>query len=99
MGDQTHGRCPRRHGFYKTAAWRRMRAWVLARDCYECQACKRRGLVTKATDVHHIQHLSQRPDLALDPDNLIALCKSCHNAEHPEKLTKQKFENPPELWE
>lgn len=32
--------------FYKSRAWKRVRQDVLERDNYECQECKRRGLVT-----------------------------------------------------
>jgi 5-methylcytosine-specific restriction endonuclease McrA len=34
--------------------------------------------VTVATDVHHIQKLTLRPDLKYDETNLMALDKSCH---------------------
>lgn len=50
--------------------------------------CKKRGLFRKATIVHHIKHLKDRPDLALDENNLISLCGSCHDIVHPEKLKK-----------
>ena len=32
----------------------------------------------KATVVHHIQPVSQRPDLELDKDNLASTCDRCH---------------------
>lgn len=38
--------------------------------------------INRATCVHHIVELEDRPDLALDSDNLIALCDRCHNARH-----------------
>jgi 5-methylcytosine-specific restriction endonuclease McrA len=28
--------------------------------------------------VHHIKPVRLAPDLALDPDNLVTLCRSCH---------------------
>ena len=81
--------------FYGTEAWKRCRAAALRRDGGLCVWCMRRGRVTVdakgrrwpvlATVVHHIQHLEDRPDLALDLDNLVSLCDSCHDEAHPEK--------------
>ncbi|OZQ74694.1 endonuclease [Paenibacillus odorifer] len=33
--------------------------------------------------VHHIKPLSEYPELALVLKNLLSLCNSCHNKEHP----------------
>lgn len=77
--------------FYRTAAWRKVRKMALMRDGGMCCECMRRmldgsgTLVRRATMVHHIIPIEQRPDLALDLDNLESLCDSCHNKEHPEK--------------
>ncbi len=71
--------------FYKTSKWKHKRLAALRRDGYLCQNCKRYGRMTPATTVHHIQHLEDRPDLALDAKNLISLCAACHDKAHPEK--------------
>lgn len=47
-----------------------------------CVRCKERGMIEPATEVHHIQPRHVRPDLAFAPDNLMPLCKACHEAEH-----------------
>ena len=80
--------------FYSWKSWRRLSRRVRDRlDNNECQNCKRLGKVGTADVVHHIKHLRDRPDLALsiwDPDTnerqLITLCRSCHELEHPERL-------------
>ena len=74
--------------FYLTAKWKRKRARILRRDGYQCQDCKRYGRMREATEVHHIKHLEDNPELAYVDDNLVSLCKSCHNARHPEKGRK-----------
>ena len=67
--------------FYKSRVWEDVRQYCLMRDSYLCRKCGR-----PAVDVHHIIHLS--PDnimdksIALNPDNLISLCKDCHFNEH-----------------
>jgi len=64
--------------FYDSAAWRRLREQVL-RDRPSCEDCLSRQRATPATDVHHRIKRSVRPDLALDPANLMALCGPCHS--------------------
>ncbi|OIK13582.1 endonuclease [Bacillus sp. MUM 116] len=76
--------------FYKSAAWLNCRKIVLIRDTYLCQECLRKGKITAANTVHHIKHLEEYPDLALDIDNLETICRPCHNNEHPEKAYTKK---------
>ena len=72
--------------FYKSSAWEKKRLEILERDNYECQVCKEGGGFAPATTVHHLKHLEDRPDLALDNDNLVSVCAACHNREHPERF-------------
>jgi 5-methylcytosine-specific restriction protein A len=87
--------------FYLSAAWLHKRNEILERDNHECQKCKSKGKFSVAECVHHIKHLKDRPDLALADGNLISLCGTCHNEEHPEKLhsndKKPKYVNE-ERW-
>lgn len=65
-----------------TDSWENLRQDVLARDGYECRFC---GM----TDTQHsevngagldVHHIIPREDGGKDEvDNLVALCKSCHN--------------------
>lgn len=91
--------------FYASAGWKRIRAEVLNLDHHECQRCREMGRYTPATTVHHIKHLKDRPDLAYsiydgDDRQLVSLCASCHDHEHPEKLRKNAKAEPltPERW-
>ena len=72
--------------FYKSSAWEKKRLEILERDNYECQVCKEEGGFAPATTVHHLKHLEDRLDLALDDDNLVSVCAACHNREHPERF-------------
>lgn len=86
--------------FYRLQPWQTLRRFVLKRDHYECQDCRRRGLHTRANTVHHIKHVRDDPSDALQSTNTEAICKACHNREHPEKLArfiKRKFTNE-ERW-
>ena len=78
------------YAFYHSQRWLHKRDVILRRDGYRCQNCKRYGRIREAVTVHHIQHLDDRPDLALDPQNLVSLCAACHNAAHPEKAAARR---------
>ena len=55
------------HKFYIWGKWLDKREEVLMMDRRECQRCKEKyKRYTKATTVHHINHLKKRPDLALE---------------------------------
>ena len=70
---------------YDSARWKKKRAKILRRDGYMCRRCRRFGRRVEATEVHHIKHVDEFPELAWDDDNLVSLCHACHNAMHPEK--------------
>lgn len=67
--------------FYNSVEWQRVRSYCLLRDHHECQLCG-----APAEEVHHIVHLKPSniydAKIALNPDNLISLCKDCHFAQH-----------------
>lgn len=96
--------------FYKTKEWLKLKQEVLREQHFECQICKHKGKYTRADTVHHIKFVRIHPQFALSKTyidnkgkekiNLIAICKECHNKEHPEKLKsrcKTKFMND-ERW-
>ncbi|WP_320337738.1 HNH endonuclease [Staphylococcus pseudintermedius] len=64
----------------------KVRHQVLVRDHFECLHCKREEKLTinqqQSLEVDHILELSERPDLAYDPNNLQTLCKYHHNKKH-----------------
>ena len=77
--------------FYHTAAWRRLREQIISRQggmCAECMEEMRLGYIRKprrAAMVHHIIPYKERPDLALDEGNLVALCYKHHEEHHTDK--------------
>jgi predicted HNH restriction endonuclease len=54
-----------------------------------CEA-RLKGCQILAVEVHHIKpiQIQEGWDLRLDWENLEAVCTSCHNGRHPEKLRK-----------
>lgn len=72
--------------FYGSPAWKNLRETVKQRDHKLCVDCLKKGLITPAEDVHHIIPLTAKnvnnPAIALNPDNLVSLCRQCHNDRH-----------------
>lgn len=64
-----------------SARWRKVRGLVLARSpiCVDPLGMHQ-GRVIVADQVHHIEPLCRRPDLAFEVDNLAPLCTQCHAA-------------------
>src|ERR1700733_364643 len=54
--------------------WRRFRAAFLTAHPL-CQDCERAGLITSATELHHRLKVADRPDLRLDAENIVPLCR------------------------
>lgn len=82
--NQNKGKSRLRTIFNVSPGWKKVRAECFTRDDYTCQHCKERGGYLHA---HHIKYYSEYPELRLELNNLLTLCKSCHNRVHG--LTKK----------
>lgn len=84
MSSRTH---KRQHPFYCSAAWRKLRLQVLARDGYRCTVCHV-PLASHQARVDHIVRRTDAPHLALEPSNLRSLCNQCDWQSHRERGTR-----------
>lgn len=75
-------RDPKYVEFYKSKEWRTLRAVKLSQAEYLCEDCKEKGIITLATDVHHMVPIKEDWSKRLDIDNLRCLCVRCHNKRH-----------------
>lgn len=72
------GGTPERQRVYASSEWRRVRRFVRNRAACMCELCGS----TDQLHVHHIKSFTQFPELRLDPDNLMLLCRGCHIDAH-----------------
>ena len=83
-------------GFYKSPAWRHVRDYCMSRDKYLCRDCMQNGMYKPAEEVHHIEELTQQnihdPNISLNPDNLVSLCRECHRARHSKTPRRYKVD-------
>ena len=83
---------------YASADWRRLAdAVVEAAD--RCHWCGTSRLVVPLT-ADHVLTVRNRPDLALEPGNVVAACRSCQNIRirRPDPATWQPYERSPRTW-
>jgi len=68
-------------------AWERLRNWYLKQNplCIDCQGA---GVIRPAVVVHHIIPVEDDPSKRLDMDNLMSLCRDCHEIRHQRKRGK-----------
>lgn len=59
--------------------WKLKTVEIRERANYLCEVCRDQGVWTyEDVEVHHIKKLREAPELYLDNDNLICLCKKHH---------------------
>ena len=71
---------------YNTARWRELRKAKL-RNNPLCECCLKEGITTATEDIHHVVSFMdyrgyERTRVAFDWDNLMSLCKRCHQQMH-----------------
>ena len=72
--------------FYSSKAWQDCRNEYMKRAHHLCENCLRKGIYKPAEIVHHVIELDpitiENPEIALNFDNLEAVCRDCHNELH-----------------
>lgn len=77
--------------FYNSAEWKALRQAKFDLADGLCEMCKKEGVVRAGKEVHHIIPIEDDWSKRLDFDNLIALCKDCHNEQHNRQSLLKKF--------
>lgn len=68
------------HRFLTSKQWKFKRQEILERDKYHCIRCwyKYNKINIADLQVHHIKSRRDYPELRLDDDNLLTVCKKCN---------------------
>ena len=79
--------------FYKSGAWVSCRNNYFRKAKGLCERCAAKGIIRTGEIVHHKIILTpeniKNPDVTLNQDNLMLVCRDCHAALHkPEKRYK-----------
>ena len=72
--------------FYSSKAWQDCRNEYAKRQAFLCENCLKRGIYRPGEIVHHKIELDpitiEKPEIALNFDNLELLCRDCHAEAH-----------------
>lgn len=82
--------------FYNSKEWKALSRWKFQDADGLCERCRTKGIVRQGVDVHHIEPISENWERRLDPDNVMLLCKECHNEMHSKVSPLQEFKK---YWE
>lgn len=78
--------------FRNTQAWKRTARLILERDKHCCRVCLERGfLVNRGLSVHHITPLSEDYEQRFDEQNLITLCRFCHERAERGAISRERL--------
>lgn len=83
--------------YYGDRRWKRLRDWFMSTHLI-CEDCMFEGRSVPADECHHRIPFSffdleqDRIAAMLDPDNLVALCRSCHMKRHKNLKKPDNFE-------
>lgn len=82
--------------FYSSGAWQHCRNTYGAAHSWLCEDCLRRGIYTPGVEVHHVEELTpfniDRPEVTLNWDNLVLLCRECHKARHDTRMRGRRYQ-------
>lgn len=82
--------------FYNSRAWKLLRAKKFRNENGLCEQCRAKGIANAGKEVHHVVPIEVDWGRRLDIDNLILLCRDCHDEKHGRESALQTFNR---LWE
>lgn len=76
------GHSPERQRIYASGEFKSILREVFARDGYVCQRCGESKKEKRGIHGHHIKSWANHPSLRYDLENIVTLCRKCHNWVH-----------------
>lgn len=85
------GSTPERQRVYASSAWREVLRQALERDRRVCRRCGSGHSGPKSLHLHHFASWNDAPELRLALDNLVTLCRTCHEWVHSKANGGREF--------
>lgn len=85
------GNSPERQRVCASSEWKAILRRVYKRDGYRCRRCGTGNKGPKSLHAHHVKSWVGYPDSRMDVDNLITLCKTCHDWVHSNENTEREM--------
>ncbi len=77
--------------FRNTSLWKKKTTEIKERDLYLCRVCLAAGRVSQlGLEVHHIIPIEEDFDKRLDNDNLLLVCRKCHEECESGQISRQR---------
>lgn len=80
--------------FYSSKRWQNCRNEYAHKRKYLCEQCLKNGIMKAGVIVHHVNELTpyniEIPEVTLNEDNLMLLCRDCHAKIHDQKKPRKK---------
>ena len=82
--------------FYTSKAWYKCRNSYVKSKGGLCELCLAKGIYNPIEEVHHKVFITPQnindPNVTLNWDNLIGLCRECHKEQHSNKVVRYKVD-------
>lgn len=85
------GSSPERQRSYASGEGREFLRNTYARDSYRCRRCGAGKCGPRSLHAHHIRPWAGNPSLRFDMENVVTLCRPCHQWVHSRENTDREF--------
>lgn len=85
------GSSPLRQTMYARSFWKELAKAVYEKDNYKCVRCGCPHSGKNKLHAHHVKPWAGNPDARFELENIITLCKECHNWVHSKGNTDHEF--------
>lgn len=85
------GISPNRQAFYETAEWKAFASSIYRRDRRICRRCGRAPVGERAIHLHHVRSWTRYPALRMVAENVVTLCRACHDWTHSRENVERHF--------